>query len=827
MERELFDECDKEQRQTQAKRQLKQGTKTVDDVENKVEGGDETKEEPQGDSEDDSDDELLRAPVFLKKKPRPEMEKEKTKEPTNETKNNDTERIQGNNGEQIAAANSEVLYERLVECVHKLVRKKRKVTTKDLIQQMETEFSNSPQLIDKMHQIIRDNGTSLVKSVTLELQPEERVIRAAVDTVFANADLHSCTVKRVVCDLEKQFNIFFNKETKAIIRNHLTKLVKDHERPKSAEKAVAINQNAVLERRPAPTKPETETSTEKARVPTRIIRNDDRATKSLDTVVCVPVAASEELVTRANLPTETSRPRRGRPARNHMDQSPTGNDTSTTRGTKRGRAKACALCKNCPCSVAADPDSISLNHLATSDAMVERALMKRLQKLEKTVEKYEDQTDDIRRKLKKHRKDMWHKMEDSREESSTEEEEAVCRFLPDSDELDRQLDANLASTCLGATAVDKATKTMFGQITLTQMMGVRSATDTIPDAEAEPAPEDQAEDQLESIAEDPVEEFEEDEVVADEETEDPIEDVASIPDDTSYCENIDQENESVAPKVYRVEIGDGTEITETSRIWEPSSVGGYRCPWDHIFADPSEADDLDLDHLQQLLEKIDDQRILAESEDEAEENIEFGMLSQRGQDIASDIFTRITANPAKLDVLKNLCPQWKENIVYALHQRDAKELSTALKSVRETKARLLQYKEALLRSMERQETCLDLFEESLQLSLKRFGMDPPPEVLHCVDVNRRMSDEMSRSSTLRPSLPFTPHTVVKPNGQGDSVNSDVKTLSPPRSDGTTLFSMASGRPIDGSALLTTDRLAVKGDIHTQENVTTEPAKENE
>ena len=86
------------------------------------------------------------------------------------------------------------------------------------------------------------------------------------------------------------------------------------------------------------------------------------------------------------------------------------------RPKKRARTKSCALCKTCPCqkTPTGQDHAVTLNMSSTfsrSDTAVEKALIRRLQKLEKSVEHTAEQMEMVRRNLKKHRRDIWKRKE--------------------------------------------------------------------------------------------------------------------------------------------------------------------------------------------------------------------------------------------------------------------------------------------------------------------------------------------------------------------------------------------------------------------------------
>ena len=116
------------------------------------------------------------------------------------------------------------------------------------------------------------------------------------------------------------------------------------------------------------------------------------------------------------------------------------------RTRKRPRkAAACALCKTCPCqrthTSTEDCDNIAtlnVKNFSRSDDAVERTLLRRLQKLEKSTESLEEQTEIVRRRLKKHRRDVSKRRERQQGCTSNVDKTADSYFLPDAEVFEKQ-----------------------------------------------------------------------------------------------------------------------------------------------------------------------------------------------------------------------------------------------------------------------------------------------------------------------------------------------------------------------------------------------------
>mmetsp|Transcript_2655 Transcript_2655/g.3752 ORF Transcript_2655/g.3752 Transcript_2655/m.3752 type:complete len:407 (+) Transcript_2655:1572-2792(+) len=85
------------------------------------------------------------------------------------------------------------------------------------------------------------------------------------------------------------------------------------------------------------------------------------------------------------------------------------NPTITPKRTKRARTKkgCCAMCNTCSCQTGNTLDTaqtLGLDNLSKSVRDVENALIRRVKKLEKTTDWYEDLADQVRPDLKKHRR---------------------------------------------------------------------------------------------------------------------------------------------------------------------------------------------------------------------------------------------------------------------------------------------------------------------------------------------------------------------------------------------------------------------------------------
>jgi hypothetical protein len=373
--------------------------------------------------------------------------------------------------------------------------------------------------------------------------------------------------------------------------------------------------------------------------------------------------------------------------------------TIVAREPKRKKSE-CSLCRTCPCQQPAEPTAIPTICFTQSDASIEKALMRRLQKLEQSSDRYEEQAETVRRKLKKHRREMWKKLDAG--EDNPLKHPGEYRFLPDSEEMDGNSSALPVSNRPDLAAVDKARRTMFSfastyQPTLTQMFGCTSKpklTRGYRDGGnfgLHPGEEETHEKSTE-------------------------EQCSLEGDDSDYH----SENPFPPSDVHRVEIRNGFDTTvESSRIWGPySSSGGCKPLWDRMFDDPTEMEDLHLEQLETMLDELDS----PDSTQTENSPVRLSMLTQRGRHLADEMLVRINSEPDRLAQLDSICPNWQENVLFALHQDDANDVQEAIDGVADAQFKLRRLKEAMLKKIEAQEETLSVFHEALTQSLTRLDV---------------------------------------------------------------------------------------------------------
>ena len=373
---------------------------------------------------------------------------------------------------------------------------------------------------------------------------------------------------------------------------------------------------------------------------------------------------------------------------------------------KRG-AGSCQLCTSCPCKFAASGGSEGALDLATTDSAIEKALIRQLLKLEKTCDRYEEQTDVVRRKLKRHRREMWRKLEARKALANATGAEG--RFLQDLEQEQYNLEQHKKAERLATPLVDKAKAKLVQyppgyQPTLTQMMGASTShNDTAVDTNLDT-----------------------DNGVNDEQAVNDIETGEGNDHDSDHDSYIDDkmdvEEADIPPDCARINVEDARE-SGTVTLWENSSAGMFKCQWDQLFEDPCDAACIDFEQLQEMFDDVVSKQSSPASvsrESKLADDVDISMLSQRGQSIAEDIFGRLAADPEKLRSLDGTCRNWRENIMFAMHQRKPEDIRDALERVRAERDNLHRSKSALLKAIQGRDTALQLFETALRQSMARL-----------------------------------------------------------------------------------------------------------
>ena len=96
-------------------------------------------------------------------------------------------------------------------------------------------------------------------------------------------------------------------------------------------------------------------------------------------------------------------------------------------------------------------------------------------------------------------------------------------------------------------------------------------------------------------------------------------------------------------------------------------------------------------------------------------------LSSRGKRLMQEVTENTLADTTNLHAIEELCPQWKENVVFAMAQRESTDITDAMRNVQEEKHRLIDLREKFLQAIEKRVTTLDFYEKTLEVSASRMG----------------------------------------------------------------------------------------------------------
>jgi len=443
-----------------------------------------------------------------------------------------------------------------------------------------------------------------------------------------------------------------------------------------------------------------------------------------------------------------------------------------TKRTKRGGA-ACALCSTCSCSRGSALKGLEegakleaknpISKLARSDAEIERALLGRLARLEKSASWFDTLCYKVGRELKKHRNKVSKRA--SLGGAGTNEEESKPRFLADAD-VDGQ-DNGVFYPRAKKSRVEKAHRGLFGtrpavkeaQPTLTQMMRGEDGdheSDESDDTHGKYAPNDEVKGMdLKPLAEEEVEE------VAVVQNNDPLRDVND--EDFHAAENggvnesiIYQESEEGSPVEVRSPMADYREACQRGQerasrnsqvgMWNAASFAALPNGTIELPESPEkEATSLsNAEGLKDAFNRNLDTAINDESETGIHALLELfqedssppntpspekskpspdmlSQLSQRGRDAVEQLQDAILADPERLQAIETACPHWRGSIRYPFLHTKADNLEDALTKVRDSRRKLQDTRERILAALQQREEVHNLFETALLQSLNRFA----------------------------------------------------------------------------------------------------------
>jgi hypothetical protein len=469
------------------------------------------------------------------------------------------------------------------------------------------------------------------------------------------------------------------------------------------------------------------------------LTNDD-AQKSLTT---------EQSNTQSKPNAKHGRPRKTQPPRKKAFVKSSQVDTANKESTKacappkakrRAGKSCCALCKTCPCQKTQTSETVALldvNFLYRSSIAMEKALIQRLQKLEKSTESLEEQTEMVRRKLKAHRRELWRKSKQDADKNvpkttdiknpQESKLDPESFFLPDAEIFEQQQTTNEA---LKDEEIRKAQLRLFRKIplkqaTLAEMLGF--TTGKSPEStDMANSEEVSAEEKVQNTSDEP-------EIFHIEKPKEGLHNSHNEDLQSEYVKETEYVDKSI--RVHRNFSHDSTRIesNECHSLWdlvtqEPQKKGDHEAmhvnvtsKWDAMFA-AQEAEDEGLDDLLHLFAdntSVDCSRLPSSALDTGTDEVSISMLSQDAQTIAKGIISNVGSKSVMLDCA---CPKWKENVAFALKQEDSQAIDQALVNVRHSRLRMLEMKKEILTAWERQNSALEVFESALEASARRLTL---------------------------------------------------------------------------------------------------------
>ncbi len=107
-----------------------------------------------------------------------------------------------------------------------------------------------------------------------------------------------------------------------------------------------------------------------------------------------------------------------------------------------------------------------------------------------------------------------------------------------------------------------------------------------------------------------------------------------------------------------------------------------------------------------------------------DDRIDPTLLSQGAQKVAHEVISSV----ASMERLSTSYPNWKENVYFAMLQKDPEEIRQALENVQESRMRLQNQKEEMLRAWESKNAALQVFEKALKTSFDRSNLKSGTEL---------------------------------------------------------------------------------------------------
>ena len=386
--------------------------------------------------------------------------------------------------------------------------------------------------------------------------------------------------------------------------------------------------------------------------------------------------------------------------------------TLPIKGRKEGLRSSCSLCSSCPCTRGNAKEENASLALSQSDTAIEKALIGRLQKLEKIVARYSREEDALRRRLKTHRRDMWRKRERLMKMGGNTQK---SWFLPDAKELDAELNQaeekkkgmSLHTVKQAQMNVFAATKTI--QPTLTQYVGggEGGAKETNSGAEECNLHESNQSsptvihvaDSNSSSREGGKGELHQDECL----------------DDSSGFQS---DSDADSPSHNRIEFvcaGIHEPASTTGCLWSALVTSEFGSSFDSLFITPSDMENAGMNDLVNMIEHFEEQG------DEGAEQVTMSMLDDQDRQSVQTFINLAHSDESILTAIRDVFQSWEENLLFCFHQKDPDTVASAMNELCETEKQLGHSTRIFASVMEKRSKAVRFFWQALEAKSRRMN----------------------------------------------------------------------------------------------------------
>ena len=220
----------------------------------------------------------------------------------------------------------------------------------------------------------------------------------------------------------------------------------------------------------------------------------------------------------------------------------------------------------------------------------------------------------------------------------------------------------------------------------------------------------------------------------------PVEDCDPEPDDPDIVDDIERVIWNGGVKSAEEEEG---KTAYSQSLWgalerdcRSQSQSPGQSSWDKLFSNNFNATDLEHNGLEELFNlfmnecprSTQDESVERDKE-VVEKTASLSMLSQGCQEAVKRIYSKVDGNSKKVSAMSRVCPNWRENVVFAFLQNDEDTILQAMENLRKSRSKMLETKQRILESWESHQTALELLEISMNESLARLKSDLPSEAV--------------------------------------------------------------------------------------------------